>query len=143
MYRLIFYTVRRLIVPAPKKAPIIRKTRIRVATGPVLKVHDGDTFVLEFIDHGWGLRTHPIDEGEPGHCSIRVTLPDCVWYDAPEKADKTRDKLATDYAKTLLPVGTWVEIKSYGFSAGRTLASVTLPDGSDLATLMIAAGHIK
>jgi endonuclease YncB( thermonuclease family) len=130
-------------MPATKKAPVIRKTRIRVATGPVLRVYDGDTFILEFIDMGWGSRIYPIDEGEPGYCSIRVTLPGCVWYDAPEKSDKARDKLATEYAKTLLPVGTWVEIKSYGFSAGRTLASVTLPDGQDLATLMVAAGHTK
>ena len=130
-------------MPAPKSTPIIRKTRIRVACGPVLRVIDGDTFVLEFIDQGWGDRKYPIDEGEPGHCSIRVTLPDCAWYDAPEKTDKARNKLAVDYAKSLLPVGTWVEIKSYGFSAGRTLASVTLPDGRDNATKIIQAGHVK
>jgi endonuclease YncB( thermonuclease family) len=128
---------------APKKPPVIRKTRIRQAAGPVGRIVDGDTFVLEFIDLGWGQRTYPIDDGEPAHCSIRVTLPDCVWFDAPEKTDKARNKLASDYAKSLMPVGTWVEIKSYGFSAGRTLASVTLPDGSDLATLMIKAGHVK
>lgn len=128
---------------APKNPPVIRKTRIRVACGPVLRVTDGDTFVLEFIDQGWGDRKYPIDEGEPGHCAIRLTLPNCMWYDAPEKTDKVRSKAATEYIKTLLPMGTWVEITSYGFSAGRTLASVTLPDGRDLATLMIEAGHVK
>lgn len=122
---------------------VIRKTRIRQASGPVLRIVDGDTFVMEFIDLGWGHRMYPIDEGEPGHCSIRVTLPDCGWYDAPEKSDKARNKLATDFAKTLLPVGDWIEIKSYGFSAGRTLASVTLADGTDYATLMIQEGHVK
>lgn len=117
--------------------------RIRIAEGPVLRVTDGDTFVVEYLDLGWGFRRYPIDKGEPGHCAIRVTLPDGGWYDAPEKVEKSRCKAATDYAKSLIPVGTWVTIKSYGFSVGRTLASVTLPDGRDLATLMIEAGHTK
>ena len=130
-------------MPATKKPPVIRKTRIRVGVGPVKSVHDGDTFTLEYIDLGWGMRIHPIDDGEPGYCAIRVTLPNCIWYDAPETKDKVRSKLATDYIKTLLPEGTEVTITSYGFSAGRTLASVVLPDGQDLATLMIAAGHTK
>lgn len=117
--------------------------RIRVAEGPVLRVTDGDTFVMEYLDLGWGIKLHPIDTGEPGHCSIRVTLPDGGWFDTPEKSDKVRWNLATNYAKTLLLVGSWVKIKSYGFSAGRTLASVTLEDGRDLAATMLEAGHSK
>lgn len=120
-----------------------KSKRIRIAEGPVGKIHDGDTFVMEYLDLGWGIRLYPIDSGEPGHCSIRVTLPDGGWYDAPEVKDKERSQLAVQFLQTLMPVGTWVRIKSYGFSAGRTLASVTLPDGSDLATLMIEAGHTK
>jgi endonuclease YncB( thermonuclease family) len=121
----------------------VKPTRIWVAEGPVLRVTDGDTFVMEYMDLGWGFRRYPIDSGEPGHNSIRVTLPDSEWYDAPERTEKERSKLATNYAKSLLLPSVWVRIKSYGFSAGRTLASVTLPDGSDLATLMIKAGHVK
>lgn len=120
-----------------------KSKRIRVAEGPVGKIHDGDTFVMEYMDLGWGIRLYPIDSGEPGHCSIRVTLPDLKWYDAPETGDKVRSPLAVDYLSKIMPVGTWVRIKSYGLDQGRTLASVTLPDGSDLATLMIAAGHVK
>jgi endonuclease YncB( thermonuclease family) len=117
---------------------------IRVAEGPVARVTDGDTFVVEYLDLGWGYRSYPIDTKKPGYCAIRVTLPEGEWYDTPEKADKTRWKAATDYMKILLPVGTWVVLTSYGlFTLGRTLASVTLPDGKDLATLMIAAGHTK
>jgi endonuclease YncB( thermonuclease family) len=121
----------------------IRKTRIRTAVGPVKSVHDGDTFVVEYLDLGWGTRIYPIDEGQPGYCSIRVTLPDGIPYDAPELKDKVRSKPAVAYIKTLIPVGTIVTITSYGFSFNRTLASVTLPDGQDLATLMINAGHTK
>lgn len=130
-------------MPATKKPPVIRKSRIRYAEGPIHHITDGDTFVLEYLDLGWGMKIHPIDDGEPGYCAIRVTLPNCIWYDAPEKTDKARNKLATAFIKDLLPIGSWVKVQSYGFSAGRTLASVTLPDGQDLATLMIAAGHTK
>jgi endonuclease YncB( thermonuclease family) len=121
----------------------IRKTHIRYAVGPVKHVHDGDTFVMEYLDLGWGVRIHPIDEGTPGYCSIRTTLPNGLMYDAPELKDKARSKVAVAYAKVLLPPGTMVSIVSYGFSFNRTLAAVTLPDGSDYATLMVSAGHTK
>jgi len=117
---------------------------IRVAEGPVTKVTDGDTFVVEYLDLGWGNRVYPLDKTKPGYCAIRITLPENKWYDAPEKADKVRWKAATDYLKTLLTPGTEVVLTSYGlFTLGRTLASVTLPDGRDVATLMVEAGHTK
>lgn len=121
----------------------IRKSRVRFAVGPVQAVHDGDTFFMEYLDLGWGVRIYPIDEGMKAYCSIRVTLPDGVAYDAPEIKDKKRSKPAVEYIKSLLTPGTLVSITSYGFSFNRTLASVTLPDGKDLATLMIQAGHVK
>jgi endonuclease YncB( thermonuclease family) len=93
---------------------------------------------------GWGHRVYPIDPKKPGYCAIRITLPEGVWYDAPEKVERKRYKAATDYLTSLLPVGIKVTLLSYGFfTLGRTLASVTLPDGRDVATLMIAAGHSK
>lgn len=122
---------------------MIIKPRVRSAVGPVDHVTDGDTFVMQYLDLGWGARIYPIDKGEPGYCSIRVCLPEGGWFDAPEKKDKARSKLAVQYAKQLLVPGTEVYVVSYGFSMGRTVASVTLPDGSDLATLMINAGHVK
>jgi endonuclease YncB( thermonuclease family) len=121
----------------------IIKPRIRSAVGLVDHVTDGDTFVMQYLDLGWGNRIYPIDKGAPGYCAIRVTLPDQGWYDAPEKKDKARWQAATDFAKTLLTAGDEVYIVSYGFSMGRTLASVTLPDGTDLASMMIQAGHTK
>jgi len=117
---------------------------LRIAEGIVNRVTDGDTFVVDYLDLGWGHRVYPIDLKKPGFCSIRITLPADQWYDAPEKADRKRHKLATEYLKVLLPQGTKVTMVSHGFfTLGRTLASVQLPDGRDVATLMIAAGHTK
>lgn len=119
-------------------------SKLRIAEGIVNRVTDGDTFVVDYLDLGWGHRVYPIDVKKPGFCSIRITLPGNAWYDAPEKVDKLRHKAATDYLKTVLPQGTKVTLMSHGFfTLGRTLASVTLLDGQDLATLMIAAGHTK
>lgn len=122
---------------------VILKPRVRSAVGLVDRVTDGDTFVVQYLDLGWGSRIYPIDKGEPGYCSIRACLPEGGWYDTPEKKDKVRWKAATDKAKQILIPGTEVYLVSYGFSMGRTVASVTLPDGSDFATLMIQAGHVK
>jgi endonuclease YncB( thermonuclease family) len=117
---------------------------LRIARGTVNRVTDGDTFVVDYLDVGWGNRVYPIDDKKPGFCSIRITLPEDQWYDAPEKKERLRYKAATDYLKTLLPEGIKVTLLSHGFfTLGRTLASVTLPDGRDVATLMIAAGHTK
>ncbi len=122
---------------------IDKSARIRVAIAPVKYVHDGDTFVVDYLDLGWGVKIHPIDEGSPAHCSIRLTLPDGGKYDAPETKDKARNALAVAYLKSLIPPGTKLFLVSWGFTLGRTLASATLPDGRDLATLMIEAGHVK
>lgn len=119
-------------------------SNLRIAEGTVNRVTDGDTFVVDYLDLGWGNRVYPIDAKKPGYCAIRITLPEDKWYDAPEKKERIRYKAATDYLKTLLPVGIKVTLLSHGFfTLGRTLASVTLPDGQDVATLMINAGHSK
>jgi endonuclease YncB( thermonuclease family) len=120
------------------------KSNLRIASGTVNRVTDGDTFVVDYLDLGWGNRVYPLDEKKPGFCSIRITLPRGGWYDAPEKTARLRYRAATEYLKTLLPVGTEVILTSYVFfTLGRTLASVTLPDGRDVATLMVDAGHTK
>lgn len=122
---------------------IILKPRIRSAVGLVDRITDGDTFVMQYLDLGWGCRIYPIDKGEPGYCAIRVCLPEGGWFDAPEKKDKIRSKAAVGYASQILKKDMEIYLISYGFSLGRTVASVTLPDGSDFATLMIQAGHVK
>lgn len=60
---------------------------------------------------------------------------------SPELA-QTGGPEAKAYAESLLPVGTVCVLHSRTLqSLGRTLGDLRLVDGSDFATLMIAAGH--
>lgn len=104
---------------------------------------DGDTLVAEVLSLGWGIHLRPLSPTKPGPCAIRVLHPSAEPYDAPERGT-TAGRAALAYVRTLLPVGNTVAIESYGFDDfGRTLASITLPDGRDLAHAMTAAGHTK
>lgn len=105
---------------------------------------DGDTWVADQLDLGFGVILRPVSRREPGHCAIRVLYPGGGAFDAPETKGASRDRglEAADFAAGLLPIGREVAIESYGFdSFGRTLASVLLPDGWDLAMRMAAAGY--
>jgi len=107
---------------------------------------DGDTFLADRLDLGWGNVIEPMSAEKPGYCAIRLLLPGGAKYDAPEVhgPDKARGDAATAYSLELMPVGTEVEVLSYGVDDfGRTLAALLLPGGRDLATLMVAAGHVK
>src|SRR5690242_14730992 len=92
----------------------------------VSAVHDGDTFTAA-ADLGW---------------HITLTTPVRVaGVDAPELSTDA-GKAARDFVNTLLPVGTAVTVVSHSLDKyGRVLASVRLPDGRDLATLLIETGH--
>lgn len=104
---------------------------------------DADTFVADPLSLGWGVKLHPIKPTKPGQCAIRVLRPGGHDYDAPERGT-ILGKAATAYARLLIPVGCVLPLESYGFdNFGRTLASVTLLDGRDLAEAMTAAGHAK
>lgn len=104
---------------------------------------DADTFVADPLDLGWGVRFCPISATKPGRCAIRVLLPGGLDYDAPERGT-ILGKAATACTRVLAPVGSILTIESFGFDDfGRTLASVTLPDGRDLAGALVAAGHVK
>lgn len=96
--------------------------------GVVTRVVDGDT--LEVVkDLGW-----------------RITHKDTVRLadiDAPELATP-EGKAAKAFVQELLPPGSSVLLHSKELDKyGRSLASVTLCDGSDLATMLRDAGHIK
>ena len=52
-------------------------------------------------------------------------------------------KAALAYAEQLCPPGTHVTVVSHGFDkyGSRADATITLPDGTDFAGLMLSAGH--
>jgi endonuclease YncB( thermonuclease family) len=93
----------------------------------VVRVVDGDGLVVS-VDLGWSVWLH----------SQRIRLAGCNARELPEPGGvEARDHLAE-----LLPAGTavtlaTVKIDRYG---GRYDAHVTLPDGRDLVSLLIAAG---
>lgn len=97
--------------------------------------HDGDTFAAD------------VDQGLRHHAHVRVR---CAGYNSPELEGSTlvAAQIATAYAASLAPLGSYVYLDSLAFepsdeedSFGRMLAVVTLPDGRDLAGLMLAAGQ--
>ncbi|MGH3496068.1 MAG: thermonuclease family protein [Nocardioidaceae bacterium] len=103
----------------------------------ILDWHDGDT---AHADVDLGCHVH-------WRGSLRT-----AGYNAPELtgATKAAGEAATAYVGGLIPPGSVVYLDSLAFSAGssaeedhfgRMLAAVTLPDGRDLAALMIGAGQ--
>jgi endonuclease YncB( thermonuclease family) len=97
----------------------------------VTDVHDGDTFTLN-ID--LGLCVVLVDQ------KLRL-----AHANAPELAT-AEGKAARAWVLGVMPVGTAVTVDTVKAAGdkekfGRWLAQVTLPDGSDLATVMIATDH--
>ncbi len=106
-----------------------------VAYGPyraIVRHHvDGDTLDT-LIDFGFNEYRYAV-----------IRLADC---DAPEKnraATKTAGLASLQHLQTVAPVGTRVRLDTAPDpdSFGRYIASVTLEDGADLATVMVEAGH--
>lgn len=70
----------------------------------------------------------------------------CAGYNAPELRD-AGGRAAVDFVRTLADTGDTIYLDSHSFGTdqednfGRMLATVTLADGRDLATLMIDSGH--
>lgn len=97
----------------------------------VVSVHDGDTFTFD-VDLGFGVWMR---------CQkLRV-----AHVNAPELATPA-GKAALAWVAAVLPVGSAVTVDTVKPAGekekyGRWLASVTLPDGSDLAAGLVAAGH--
>jgi micrococcal nuclease len=91
----------------------------------VLRVVDGDTISLD------------VDLGFSAHMHVTVRLLGCNAIELSQPGGPE----ARDHLRTVLPVGSLVTISTvkvdkYG---GRFLATVTLPDGSDLVSSLIAA----
>ncbi len=95
----------------------------------IVSNYDADTARLD-IDLGFGNWT----KSQP----IRV-----YGIDAPEM--KTEEgKAAKAFVSTLIPPGTKVVLTTFKDAKekyGRYLGKITLPDGSDLAETIVAAGH--
>lgn len=96
----------------------------------IVSVYDGDTFRAD-IDLGFGIW----QKNQP----IRGYGIDTPELGTPEGG------LSKNYAKALLDgkAVTLVTFKDRKEKYGRYLAKVTLPDGTDFATAMIAAGYGK
>lgn len=98
----------------------------------VLRVHDGDTVVL---DVDLGFRSHIVE------MPIRI-----LGINAPELST-TAGKAALAFAQGLAPAGVAVTLRSEKDRAdkfgGRWLGHIELPNGRDFAENMINAGHAK
>lgn len=88
-------------------------------------------------------------DGDTPICHVRLT-PSVEWHDVHVRVDginapELRDAgggAARDYAASLAPPGMVVTLLATRKEKyGRLLARIVLPDGSDLGTSMIAAGH--
>lgn len=114
-----------------------------VASAKVVRVIDGDTFHAE-LDIGWGIMLRPRGGDNGGLGTVRVLMPGGGPFDAPDRETPYRQRLATEAAQRLLWPGIVVPIISHRLDDfGRTLASVSLPDGRDFGQVMTALGHVK
>lgn len=104
--------------------------------GVIRDLHDGDTVHAD-LDLGFGvlLNAHDLD-GKPVN-SCRV-----FGINAPELST-TAGKEALKFAETLLHPGEHVTVLSHGWDkyGGRFDGTVTMADGRDFATVMLAAGQ--
>jgi micrococcal nuclease len=92
-----------------------------------VRVVDGDTVVLD-IDLGFHLKL----EARP----VRLAK-----INAPELHEPA-GKIAADYVHDLLPAGKQVTLESHSLDKyGRILGSIGLPDGFDLATMLLGEGY--
>lgn len=99
-----------------------------------MRLRDGDTFLAD-LDLGWNNWMKAPAKGT-GYGVIRVLGLYCPEMREPGGPE------ALAFALMLIPPGTVVTLESTALdSFGRSLAKVTLPDGTDFATTMIAAGH--
>src|SRR5437763_5462729 len=117
-------------------------------TAIVVGEHDGDTLELDIL-----ISKRRFSVTAPQDLGFNVQLRrDGVWLarqavrtfgdNAPELATPA-GKAALAYLQSILPLGTKVLLLSEGFDkyGGRVDASVTLPDGRDLAKAMIDSGN--
>ena len=102
----------------------------------VVDWHDGDTAHID-VDLGFAhlAAAYTLD----GHPQLSCRI---FGINAPE-LDTDAGEAALAYVQQLCPNGTLVQVVSHSWDkyGGRWDGSITLPDGRDLATLMIDSGH--
>lgn len=102
----------------------------------VLDWHDGDTAHID-VDLGFSQRAaaYTID----GHPQLSCRI---YGINAPELTTDA-GKTALAYAQQICPPGTMVTVVSHNWDkyGGRWNGTITLPDGSDYAALMLTSGN--
>jgi endonuclease YncB( thermonuclease family) len=113
----------------------------------IVEIHDGDTFDVDVwlrkagatkVDHDYGFDVHSRSTGTwIARQSVRL-----AGCNAAELATD-QGKAALAFLETVLHVGDHVTLLSLGWDkyGGRIDGKVALPDGRDLAEVMIAAGQ--
>ena len=101
-----------------------------------VNVHDGDTITFD-LDLGFGHMLQGLDWDGKTWLSCRA-----LGINAPELRT-TAGKEALAFAQTLISPGDVCMVLSHGWDkyGGRFNGEITLPDGSDFATLMLEGGH--
>lgn len=110
--------------------------------GVVTREHDGDTVtVVVTVPRSSRARDVGWDVTVAGECEITVDAR--TFGDNAAELNTPAGKAALAYLVGLMPVGTPVQLLSHGWDKyqGRTDASISLPDGRDLVTVMEAAGQ--
>jgi micrococcal nuclease len=114
----------------------------------VVKIHDGDTLDVDLLlipgrrhlvgDKDFGFNVHRDAAG----VWIRRQSVRLLGCNAPELATPA-GKIALAYLETILHLGDIVTLVSHSWDkyGGRIDGDIGLPDGRDLATVMIAAGQ--
>jgi hypothetical protein len=126
----------------------------------VLDWHDGDTCSVD-VDLGFGMFLKAYNNKGEREWSCRITGPNGKGFNAPELELKNPDGTyvhdpvtgktvpnpdgyaAQAWAQQLCPSKTLVAVTSYSLdrNGGRFNAALTLPNGHDFATDMVAANH--
>lgn len=98
--------------------------------------HDGDTCLVD-LDLGFAFYLNALDWDGHRRISCRI-----FGINAPELKDPGGNE-AADFARSLAPAGTRVTVISHDWDkyGGRFDGQITLPDGRDFASVMIASGH--
>lgn len=116
---------------------------VRVVRGQLVRVVDGDTahFVLSI---GWGIHLQPSLGNDPGPGTVRLVFEDGSKWDAPDWDTPNERLLAKVALQELLTPGEKYTVISHGIDVyRRTLGSVRLTDGRDVAAVMHSLGHTK